>query len=153
MKFNTLCYHRMFPKADIVITGKSTMKSSLSGKTDFDNAILPYMSDSDFLVKEIEVRGQLYKVGQLVVLEQLSLDEMRVGLVISMLVKERSVHFVTKQYTAERQALQYYEASSEHPPLTINDVTKIADYKPLINQGTSSKLFFCLHHNISYTFP
>ena len=153
MRQSSVFYHGMFPKTDIVITGKSAMKSSMSGKSDFEKAILPYMSDSDFLVKEIEVRGQLYKAGQLVVLEQLSLDELRVGLVISILVKEKSAHFVTKQYTAERQALQYYEASSEHPPLTINDVRKIADYKPLINQGTSSQLFFCLHHNISYTFP
>ena len=153
MRLSSVFYHGMFPKTDIVISGKATFKSSLSGKTEFEKSILPYMAESDFLCTEIEVRGQVYKTGQLVVLEQLSLDEMRVGLVVSILVKEKSAHFVTKQYVEERQPLQYYEATSEHPPLTINDVTKIADYKPLINRGTSSKLFFCLHHHISYTYP
>ena len=143
----------MFPKTDIVITQKATFKSSISGKTEFEKSILPYMTETDFVCTEIEVRSQLYRSGQLVVLEQFSLDEMKVGLIISILVKEKSAYFVTKQFIAKRQPLQYFKATSEDPTMTINDVAKIVDYKPLLNHGTSSQLFFFLHHHISFSYP
>ena len=153
MRLSSVYYHGMFPKTDIVITQKATFKSSISGKTDFEKSILPYMTETDFVCTEIEVRSQLYRSGQLVVLEQLNLDEIKVGLIISILVKEKSAYFVTKQFIAKRQPLQYFKATSEDPTMTINDVTKIIDYKPLLNHGTSSQLFFCLHHHISFSYP
>ena len=150
---SSVFYHGMFPKTDIVITQKATFKSSISGKTEFEKSILPYMTETDFVCTEIEVRSQLYRSGQLVVLEQFSLDEIKVGLIISILVKEKSAYFVTKQFIAKRQPLQYFKATSEDPTMTINDVAKIVDYKPLLNHGTSSQLFFCLHHHISFSYP
>ena len=129
------------------------MKGALDGKGHFESLILHYMSSSDSLCTEIEIKSQMYRAGQIVVIEQLSLDEMKVGLIVSILLKERSTHFVTKQFFAEREFLQYYRAASDDPPLTIQDVSKLADYKPLVNHGTSSQVFFCLHHHISYTFP
>ena len=153
MRLSSVYYHGMFPRTDIVISDKATFKRSLNRNTEFEKLIIPYMSETDFLCSDIEVRSQLYKSGQLVVLEQFSPDEIKVGLIVSILVKKDSAHFVTKQYIATRQPLQYFKATSEDPSMTINDVTKIADYKPLVNHGTTTQLFFCLHHHISYSYP
>ena len=129
------------------------MKDALKGKINFESLILPFMSSADSLCTEIEIKSQTYRAGQIVVIEQLSLDEMKVGLIVSILLKERSTYFVTKQFVAEREFLQYYRATADDPLMTIQDVSKLEDYKPLVNHGTSSQLFFCLHHHISYTFP
>ena len=153
MRLSSIYYHGICPRTDIVLSQRSTMKGALDGKGHFESLILPYMSSSDSLCTEIEIKSQMYRAGQIVVIEQLSLDEMKVGLIVSILLKERSTHFVTKQFFAEREFLQYYRAASDDPPLTIQDVSKLADYKPLVNHGTSSQVFFCLHHHISYTFP
>ena len=81
------------------------------------------------------------------------LDVMKVGLIISILVKPTSVSFVMQQYIAERGNLQYYTGTPENSVLAMEDVTKIEDFKPLINYGTSSRIVFCLHHHISFEFP
>ena len=153
MRQSSVFYHGMFPTTNIVISQRATTKCSLKGKDMFEMFVLPYMSPSDFLCTELEVKSQVYKAGQLVVLEQLSLDVIKVGLIVSILVKPTSVRFVTQQYIAERENLQYFTASSENSLLAMQDVTSIADFKPLINHGTTSKIVFCLHHYISFRFP
>ena len=152
MRQSSVFYHNMFETSDLIISGKTTFKSELKGDTDFEKAILPYMDDQDFLVSEIEFKSQIYRPGQLVVVEMFNADEIKVGLVTSILVKSKSVFFVTKQFVAARNYLQYFKAESDDPTLTLDDASKLVDYKPLINHGTASQLFFCLHHHISYKY-
>ena len=153
MRLSSVYYHGMFATSELLITDKISFKSSLSGKSDFEKSILPFMSEKDFLCAEIEINSQLYRNGQLVVLEMFSPDEMKIGLIVSILVKENSAYFVTNQYVAKRVPLQYFHAKSDDPTMAITDSSQILDYKPLINHGTPSHLFFCLHHHISYSYP
>ena len=153
MRQSSVYYHGMFATSDLIINDKTTFKSSMKGITDFEKSILPYMSDEDFLCSEIEIKSQMYRSGQLVVLEMYGPDEMKVGLIVSILVKEKSVFFVTKQYVATRSYLQYFQAKSDDPTMSLSDFSKIVEYKPQINHGTTTELFFCLHHHISYSYP
>ena len=151
---SSVLYHGLLPTSDLLISGKATFKNDIKASSaDFEKSILPFMSESDFLCSEIEFKSQVYKSGQLVVLEVFSPDELKVGLLISILVKENSTHFVTKDYCASRSPLQYFQADSNDPTTAVHDVTRLADYKPLINHGTALKLFFNLHHHISYSYP
>ena len=110
------------------------------------------MSETDFLCSEIVIKEQCYRSGQLVVLEIFNPDELKVGLIVSILVKENAAYFVTKHYVAKRHFLQYFEARSEDPTMALSDSCRIVDFKPLVNHGTASQLFFCLHHHLSYSY-
>ena len=153
LRLSSVYYHGMFSTSDVVITYKVTYKSAMVGNTEFEKAAMPYMNDTDFLCAEIEVKSQLYKNGQLIVLKVIDQDEIKVGLILSILVKGDSVYFVTKEYTAYRHTLGYFKAQSNDPTMTLSDAAQIADYKPLVNHGTSSQLFFVLHHHISFSYP
>ena len=153
LRQSSVLYHGMFSTSDLVISAKVIYKSSLGSKTMFDKAIYPYMSETDFLCSEMEIKNQVYKKGQLVILKMLNPDEMKVGLILSILVQNNAAYFVTNEYVAHKQSLQYFKAQSEDPPIVINDVSTIVDYKPLVNHGTSSQLFFCLHHHVSFCYP
>ena len=153
MRQSSVYYHGMFPSCDVVISDKILFKSDINPSAGFENLVLPCMGENDFLCSEIEYKGQVYKNGQLVVLEIFDPDELKVGLIVSVLVKEKTAYFVTKQYVASRTSLQYFHAASDDPTVAVNDITKIVDFKPLINHGTASQLFFCLHHHIRYSYP
>jgi hypothetical protein len=71
---------------------------------------------------------------------------------LTILIRGDSVFFIVKQYVAIRSWLRFFKSSSDDPVLSIFDARNLADYKPLINHGTSSQLFFCLHHHISSSF-
>ena len=153
MRQSSVIYRGMFSPSDLVILGKASYKKSLVGNTDF-TSIISFMSESDFLCSEIELRSQVYKAGQqLVVLEMLSPDEIKVGLIVSILVRKESAYFITREFIARRNYLEIFQAQSTDPTLTLKDANKIVDYKPLLNQGTSTKVFFCLHHHISFSYP
>ena len=80
-------------------------------------------------------------------------DEVKVGLIMSILVKKQVAYFVTRHYVAKRQTLQHFQGHSDDPTVALTEAGRIADFKPLENRGTSSQLFFCLHHFISYSYP
>ena len=110
------------------------------------------MSEKDFLCSGILIKNQLYNSGDLV-LEVFNPDEIKVGLIQAVLVKGHSAYFITKQYLATRRELQYFEGKSGDSILALNDATKDVDFKPLINYGTSSHIFFCLHHHLIFSYP
>ena len=137
----------------MVISTKVTHKSAVGSKSAFEKSITQYMAETDFLCSEIEFKCQEYKQGQLVVLKMVNPDELKVGLILSILVKKNKAFFVTQEYVAYRQNLQYFKAESNDPPTVINEVSTVADYKPLVNHGNSSRIYFCLHHYISFCYP
>ena len=152
LRLSSVYYHGMFETSDLIMTKKATYKRGLLGKTDVERSVLPYMDEQDFLCSGILIKSQLYESGDLVVLEVFNSDEIKVGLILSVLVKENSAYFITKQYIATRRELQYFEGNSEDSILALNDSTKIVDFKPLINYGTTSHIFFCLHHHLSFSY-
>ena len=69
-----------------MISKKTTYKKTLAeGDTELGNAVLPYMNNMDFICSEIEFKSQTYKNGQIVVLEVYDPDEIKVGLVMTIL--------------------------------------------------------------------
>ena len=145
MRLSSVYYHGMFSTSDLVISDRISFKNSLKGDSDFDKAILPFMSAKDFLCSEVEHRNQLYKSGQLVVLEMFSPDEVKVGLIMSILVRKQVAYFVTRQFVAKRQPLQYFQAHSDDPTVALTEATKIVDFKPLENQLSLILLSSPLH--------
>ena len=124
----------------------------MKGNTDLENSVLPFMNDQDFLSSAVSFRSQMYKSGDIVVLETYNPDELKVGLILTILIRGDAAFFIVKQYVAIRSWLRFFKASSDDPVLSIFDARNLADFKPLINHGTSSQLFFCLHHHISTSF-
>jgi hypothetical protein len=145
-------YRGMFDTVEIVVADKIQYKSSMKGNTDLEKSILPFMNNQDFLSSAVSFRSQMYKSGDIVVLKTYNPDELKVGLVLTILIRGDSVFFIVKPFVAIRSWLRFFKSSSDDPVLSIFDARNLADYKPLINHGTSSQLFFCLHHHISSSF-
>ena len=152
MRLSSVLYHGMFDTVEIVVADKIQYKSSMKGNTDLEKSVLPFMNDHDFLSSAVSFRSQMYKSGDIVVLETYNPDELKVGLILTILIRGDSAFFIVKQYVAIRSWLRFFKASSDDPVLSIFDARNLADFKPLINHGTSSQLFFCLHHHISTSF-
>ena len=152
LRLCSVYYHGMFQTVDLLLLDKVTYKSNMKGNSDLEKSILFYMKERDFLCQELSYRNQKYKVGDLVVVQAYNQDELIVGLLLSMLIRGDSVMFVVKEFIARRNWLRLFKAESDDPVLSIFDAHLLADYKPLINQGTSSQMFFCLHHHISSSF-
>ena len=142
-------YHGMFNIVELVVSDNTTYKKDMRGSTDLEKSIMPFMGEQDFLCTELTFRSQMYKVGEIVVLQAFNADKLKVGLILSMLIRGDSVFFVIKQYLARRSWLRFFKGSSDDPVISTFDAKRLADYKPLNNQGTSSHPFFCLHHHIS----
>jgi hypothetical protein len=145
-------YRGMFDTVEIVVADKIQYKSSMKGNTDLEKSILPFMNNQDFLSSAVSFRSQMYKSGDIVVLKTYNPDELKVGLVLTILIRGDSVFFIVKPFVAIRSWLRFFKSSSDDPVLSIFDARNLADYKPLINHGTSSQLFFCLHNHISSSF-
>ena len=86
MRLSSVYYHGMFSVSDLVISNKTTYKKTLAeDNTELGNAVLPYMNNMDFICSEIEFKSQTYKNGQIVVLEVYDPDEIKVGLLMTIL--------------------------------------------------------------------
>ena len=153
MRLSSIYYNGLFSTATLVIPVKCTKVSSLTSDTKFVEQIRSCLDESDLLCAEVEFKKQLYKSGQLVVLKQNDADEILVGLILTMMIREQAAYVVTHDYVARRQPLQYFQAEYRNPNLSITRINDLADYKPLVNHGTSSNLLFCLHHHLSFELP
>ena len=152
MRLSSVYYHGMFATTDLLILSKTSYKKSLVEDTSLQS-VLPFMSDTDFLCSVVEFRSQVYKSGDLVVLEISGQDEIKVGLIVSILVRKESVLLVTREFSATRNYLHFFQAQSDELTMTLNKADQLVDYKPLLNHGTPSQVFFCLHHHISFSHP
>ena len=149
---SSVFYHGMFDTVELVVSDKIMYKNDMRGTTDLEKFILPFMSEKDFICQRVTFRSQVYSSGDIVVLEAFNPDEVKVGLVSTMLVKGDSVLFLIREYVARRHLLRYFKGSSNDPALTVFDAKNLCDYKPLVNQGTPSQVIFCLHHHVSTGF-
>ena len=103
------------------------------------------MKDGDMLSEEIIVEGQQYKTNDLVVLKVEDCDVLKVGLIQAILIKNGKVFFVCRVYTCMRSWLQFFESKNCDEFCSFVESGRIADYKPLIERGTTVKFQFVLH--------
>ena len=154
MRMCSTFYNGMFETSPVVIKSDVLYKKHLNPATanhgSVEKLIANFMSDRDFLCKKLSYKGQIYTANDLVVLKVLNQGSLRIGLVHTMVVRNDKVFFVVKEYEAKRCWLSYYEAELISDRYVQNDARALADYKPLINYGSQTKLYFCLHHHISH---
>ena len=95
-------YHGMFDTMEIVVTDKVMYKKSIKGNSDLERSILPFLNDQDMLCPAASYRSQMYNRGEIVVLKVYNQDEIKVGLILCILIREYSVFFFVKQCIAKR---------------------------------------------------
>ena len=149
---SSVFYCGMFAVNDIVIKDKAMFVSDFRGDTELERFLVPLMDSDDYICKEVEYRSQVYTAGDLVVLEALSPDKIKVGLVYTTLIKMDSVGLIVKEYLAVRTWLRYFKGVPVGPNFVMVGAQDLADYKPLFNNGTALLPIFCLHHHISVSY-
>ena len=150
LRMSSVFYQGFFDVQDLIISDKLVYKEDLKGDSDLEIKLIESMSSADFLCAEVTFRSQVYKKGDLVILKEIDEYKLKVGQILSMLVKKSRLIFVVKQYEARRHYLRYFKASTNcSTNIAFYDARQIADYKPLFNSGSVSEIFFCLHHHIS----
>ena len=127
-------------------------KSNVDGSTDLEKSIWNFMNDEDLLSTEVSYNCQTYKVSDLVVLEAQSTHLMKIGLIRSILIRDNKVLFVVNVYSASRCLLRFFKAELLDSEVVFIQADSLADYKPLINYGSATQIYFCLHHHISCDF-
>jgi hypothetical protein len=101
----------------------------------------------------VTVNDCAYQNGDLVVCEVIDIDNLSVGIVQSILIKNDQVYFVIQKYCAKRDILQFFEAKQmDDPKSTFVKSSELADFKTLIKRGTSARFLFVLHHHISFDY-
>ena len=153
MRAASVYYHGMFNFTMYTLPQVVMKKSDLIEETAFNYKLRSFMGNSDLLCSNIVVNNQQYKNGDLIVLDVTNADNLKVGLLQTILIKNNKVYFVVQNYDTTRTFLQYFESKEcSDPIISFTESNKIADYKPLIKRGTSKKFIFVLHHHISYDY-
>ena len=145
-------YNGMFETNPIVIKGQMCFKKSPNGSLNdkLEDTVLELMKDSDFFVSELVYNCQTYKIGDFVVLNTYSADEIEIGLVRGILVRGDRALLMVNSCRSKRFWLRFSRANTLSNCLLLADIKSLSDYKPLTNYGTAYKIYFCLHHHISH---
>ena len=153
MRSVSVFYSGMFNYSDYSLPESVVFKDSIKDDSEFTRNLTSSMGASDFICSTINVSNQLYKNGDLVIVGIEDCDNMHVGLIKTILVKNDKVYFVIQRYAVIRNQLQYFE--SKKPTDNIHqflESSQIVDHKPLIMRGTTDKFILTLHHYISYDY-
>ena len=151
MRAASVFYRGMFNNEAVILPPKVIYKEDLTDSS-FHEELKKFMSDTDILTDEVTADSQLYKNGDLVIVKVKDCDQLKVGLVHSILVKNVKVYFVCKVYTCTRNWLQFFESSSNEDNYSFVQSGDLVDYKPLIKRGTTRKFQFVLHHRVSFSY-
>ena len=152
MRLASVYYNGMFTTDVITINGKEVYKHQLRGCSDLEKFIIPFMDKHDCLSNEVVYKSQIYKKGDLVVLQCYNPHQFKVGLVHTMLVRKDLLYFVCDEFISNRTQLRYFKAQSDGCRFSFSNANSLIDYKPLLNHGTSKNIYFVLNHHISYNF-
>ena len=152
MRAASVFYRGMFNFAKFSLPETVVLKQDINETSSFHITLKTFMSNDDFICNEIFVNNQTYKNDDLIVLEVTDCDNIAVGLIQTILVKNDKVYFVTKKYLATRSCFNYFESniSETTPVFTLS--SSLADFKPLIKRGSTEKFVFVLHHHISFLY-
>ena len=152
MRSASVFYHGMFNFSIFSLPKKVLNKSDITNNDPFHAKLKSFMSNDDLICNEIFVHNQSYRNGDIVVLEVTDCDDMNVGVIETILVKNEKVYFVTKQYRAVRHWLRYFECKNLNTMTTFTESNKLVDFKPLILRGTSERFVFLVHHHVSFMY-
>lgn len=142
----------MFDTSTLKLPQKVSLKKDLSENSEWENFLKSFMNEEDFLCQEIIANHQKYEKGDLVVLAVEDCDHITVGVIQAIVVRKDKVYFVTRNGRASRTWLRYFTTDNVSQVSSFSDCSRLTDYKPLINRGTSEKFVFVLHHHISYDY-
>ena len=153
MRVVSIYYNGMFDYHPYEIPEHVVNKRDIKEDSDFNIQLKRSMGISDFLCKTVSVNNQSYKNGDIIIVGIEDSDNMSVGIIMSILVKESKVHFVIQRYKAKRNWLRFFECEKcDDDIFEFIDCNKLIDFKPLIMRGTSQNFVFTLHHHVSFDF-
>lgn len=152
MRSASVLYRGMFNFSVFSLPKKIVMKKDIVENSPFYVELKSFMSNEDLICNEIVVHNQLYKSGDIVILEVTDCDDISIGVIKTILVKNAKVHFVCTKYKAARHWLQYFECKNSNTITTFTEASKLVDYKPLILRGTLECFVFMLHHHLSFQY-
>ena len=153
MRVVSILYNGMFPDPTYNIPEHVLYKHDIKEDSDFHVSLKSSMGSRDFICDSIFVNYQNYKNRDLVVVSIKDSDNICVGIIMSILVKENKVYFVVKKYKAKRNWLQFFQnISSNSTVFEFIDCNRLVDYKPLIMRGTVDNFIFTLHHHVSFDY-
>ena len=150
MRAASVFYQGMFSCVEFVVPPQVIYKKDLSSDSSFHQQLKTFMNNNDMLCSEIRFNEQMYKNDDLIVVKVIDCDELKVGLIRSILIKNNKIYLVCMVYTCIRRYLQYFESMSSEDICSFIELKNIPDYKPLIKRGTVSKFIFMLHHRVSF---
>ena len=146
-------YHGMFNFHLYDLPELVQTKREITDDNDFTKKLKCSMGDDDLVCSKIFVNNQNYKSGDLIVIKIEDSDNLTVGILKSILIKDHKVYFVCQCYTAIRQWLRFFECEKPKDDVfEFIEANKIADFKPLILRGTIHRFVFTLHHHISFNY-
>ena len=145
-------YHGMFQPEDYLLPESVKRKTDLIGVegSELEKKLIEFMDEDSILCSEITFLGQLYKVDDVIVLDSSSPDDLKVGSIQSIVVKNNTVFFIIYQYMAFRiEKLRIFQTQDFDETLHFFLAKNLWDYKPLIRKGSLKKFRFATHHYIS----
>ena len=153
MRMASIYYRGMFDTSPHTLPEKVQYKKDL--KSTPENLMLmkvgQFMGPRDLVCNEIVLNHQKYRKEDLVVLEVSDgIEDLIVGVIGAIIVKNNKVFFVVRSYKAVKHALGYYESVQIGVDYQFVEAKNLADFKPLHKHGTSMKFQFVLHHHISH---
>ena len=153
MRSASVYYDGMFSTEPIKVPEKVVLKQDLVSDSRFLVELKSSMGESDFLCETIITNDQNYRNGDLVVVSVETCDEMTVGIVKAILVKNSTVYFAIRKCQALRNHLRYFISKNlSDDPYELLKASNLRDFKPLILRGTLTNFVFTLHHHISYDY-
>lgn len=153
MRAASIFYRGMFDTQKFSISSKHVLNiSDLQNDSNFHQMLKAELLPHDQLISEITVKSQLYKNGDLIVVEVEDIDTLKVGIIITIVVRKSDVFFACKLFSCSRNFLQYFESRRCSSHLSFVNSDDLADFKTLVMRGTVEKFSFVLHHGLSVNF-
>lgn len=145
LRMASVYFQGMFETEKYRLPEKVFYKGDIAENTEFETSLREFMGPSDIICNEIEVRNVSCKKGQAVVIEAIDRYKLKVGVIMTILVKTSGIYLVTKRCEAQRNNLEYFTSVSELDQVSFVNARRLQDYKPLQIRGTHKKFVFPLH--------
>ena len=154
MRIASCYYNGMFNGTEFTLPSSIVKKEDIvDGNIPFMDLLKNFMAGKDVICNEVIFHNQVYKNGDIIVIDIKDSDSMKVGLIQTVILRGSSIYFMTKEYTARRHWLRYFECkSSIVSDISFIKASQLADYKPLIMRGTPERFVFNLHHYVSFVY-
>ena len=96
MRAASVFYRGMFNCLKFNVPPQVNYKKDLNSDSSFHQELKTFMNNSDMLCSEITCNEQMYKNDDLIVVKVIDCDELKVGLIRSILIKNNKIYFVCK---------------------------------------------------------